>query len=82
MPLVELTASKVQGEKPTAQTSNNKDFVSQLMTGASNWEPFDHKQMDDLTDDSALCHYYTRAQCNTLSEFLALSEKRFDIRGY
>ena len=38
--------------------------------------------MINLTDDSALCSYYEKSQCNNVSEFLALSEKRFDIRGY
>lgn len=80
----EVRSSESSESEPTPKSSNGSDldFVAQLMAGSAQWEPFDHKQMIDLTDDSALCSYYEKSQCNNVSEFLALSEKRFDIRGY
>ena len=80
----EVRSSESSESEPTPKSSNGSDldFVAQLMAGSAQWEPFDHKQMIDLTDDSALCAYYEKSQCNNVSEFLALSEKRFEIRGY
>jgi len=80
----EVRSSESSTSEPTPKSSNESDldFVAQLMAASAQWEPFDHKQMINLTDDSALCSYYEKSQCNNVSEFLALSEKRFDIRGY
>lgn len=67
---------------PPPKEQEQQDFAALVLNGTQKWEPFDLKQMSDLTDDSALCSYYEKSQCKSLSEFLALSEKRFDIRGY
>lgn len=87
LPISEATSIEEQTpaiEPPHSpeQAASQPDFVVQLLDGSKRWELFDHKQMSDLTDDSALCAYYEKSQCKSLSEFLALSEKRFDIRGY
>lgn len=57
-------------------------FVKDLLTGSSTWQPMDQIEMKDLSTNNGLRYYYELSKCTNLSDFLLLSEKRFDLRGY
>ena len=52
------------------------------MAGRTTWQPLEQVEMKGLSSNNGLRYYYELSQCTNLSEFVALADKRFTIRGY